>query len=335
MDSEFYSWVVPQCPFSIEAPSAALDRIRMAVTEAFFKIPRGGLEIGGVLFGRYQEGRLRIEEYRELPCDYAAGPSFTLAELDEARLRELLASAAAGGLTAVGWFRSRTRSGIAWSEADLRLHNKYFPEPWQVGLVLRPAVTRPMRAGFFFRERGGAVRMESSYKEFEVASGAAHAVYQDDPMPAVQHAPAAISVPDHPTSDFPIPAFLSEAAPPRRPWRALWICAMVAGLAAAGWGARQYVGASEERFSLDAQDRSGQLRLSWDRSARPVRQASGATLEITDGETRVSTDLQAAQLRRGSFYYTRRTERVDVHMTVIEGDGRATDEYASFLGRLP
>jgi hypothetical protein len=320
----------------------------MAVMEAFFKIPRGGLEIGGVLFGRYREGRLRIEEYRELPCDYAAGPSFTLEEPDQARLRELLAAGAAEGLTPVGWFRSRTRSGIALSEADLRLHHKYFPEPWQVCLVLRPEVTRPTRAGFFFRDSNGVMRMESSYREFELKPGVqkadagswtsdvggASGGYRDQQIPAVQDHPTSDS--QHPTSaSVPIPAFLSEAPPSRRPWRALWICAIVAGLVAGGWGARQYMGDTEDHLSLEAQDRSGQLHLSWDRSSRPVRQATGATLEITDGETRVSTVLQAAQLRRGSFYYTRRTERVDVHMTVIEPDGRATDEYVSFLGRLP
>lgn len=117
------------CSFVIEYPAAVLDEIRLAVMEAFFAIPRGGLEIGGVLFGRYREGLLRIEAFRILECDHAAGPSFTLSESDHVRLRDLLDSAAAEGLLPVGWFRSRTRSGISLSEADTSLHDTYFHEP--------------------------------------------------------------------------------------------------------------------------------------------------------------------------------------------------------------
>jgi hypothetical protein len=82
-------------------------------------------------------------------------------------------------------------------------------------------------------------------------------------------------------------------------------------------------------------DRSGQLQLLWDRSARSIRAASRAKLEITDGAVRLSTNLEAAQLQRGTFYYARQTERVDIHLTVIGQNGRSTDEYASFFGRLP
>src|ERR1700720_3443016 len=100
--------------------------------EAFFAIPRGGLEIGGVLFGRYGEGSLQIEAFRILECEHAAGPSFTLSEADHVRLRDLIDSAGAEGLHPVGWFRSRTRSEISLSEADTALHQTYFPEPGQV-----------------------------------------------------------------------------------------------------------------------------------------------------------------------------------------------------------
>jgi hypothetical protein len=60
-----------------------------------------------------------------------------------------------------------------------------------------------------------------------------------------------------------------------------------------------------------------------------------AKLEKTDGASSIAADLGAGQLRQGLFYYARQTERVDVHMTVFEPDGRASDRYVSFLGRLP
>ena len=36
----------------------------------------------------------------------------------------------------MGWYHSHTRSEIFLSDADLEIHNRYFPEPWQVALVL-------------------------------------------------------------------------------------------------------------------------------------------------------------------------------------------------------
>jgi len=294
--------------------------------EAFFAIPRGGLEIGGVLFGRYREGSLKLEAFRMLECEHAAGPSFTLSEADHVRLRGLLDSAAAEGLHPVGWFRSRTRSEISLSDGDAALHNTYFREPWQVVLVLRPEVTRPMRAGFFFRE--GAVCV--SCPEFVV-----------EPWSGSPTCPVADAVPAGQVGDLPHvpePKFLTSASAPRAFSRVLWVSALFVSLTGAGLAARRYLELKtpeRESLSLEALDRNGQLQLLWDHGARPVRAARHATLEISDGPDRLWNDLPAAQVQRGSFYYARQTERVDIRLTVIEANGRSTEEYASFVGRLP
>ncbi len=271
---------------SIEYSDAVLEEIRAAVMDAFFKIPRGGLEIGGVLFGRHSANLVRIESCRMLACDYASGPSFTLSATDHARLRDLLDAAAAEGLLPVGWFRSRTRSGISLSEDDVALSDTYFREPWQVVLVLRPEVAGTMR--FFTWGR-------------------------------------------FPTC--PVPVQKRQVADPSHA-RAPWIAVCCLGLVGGALGARQYL-LPPERLSLEVFDRTGQLQLSWDRSTQSVRRARGAKLEITDGETHLATNLAAPQLQQGSFYYARRTERVDIHLTVIESAGRSTEEYATFLGPLP
>ncbi len=304
-----------------------LDQIRRAVMDAFFAIPRGGLEIGGVLFGRYREGLLRIEAFRILECDHAAGPSFTLSEADHVRLRDLLDSAAAEGLLPVGWFRSRTRSGISLSEADTSLHDTYFHEPWQVVLVLRPEVTRPTRGAFFARVDGLLCMCDS---EFAI-----------EPSGRLPIRPVPDAVPVGQIGDLPhVPEmkFLTEASSPRAFSRVLWVSALLVGLTGAGWAAHEYLELKtpvQEDFTLQALDRGGQLQLLWDHGARPVRSAWRAKLEITDGPERLSTDLEPAQLQKGSFFYTRQTERVDIRLTVIEANGRSTEEYASFFGRLP
>jgi len=326
---------VTQCVYGIEYPDGVLDQIRLAVVDAFFAIPRGGLEIGGVLFGRYRDGLLRIEAFRMLACEHAAGPSFTLSEADHVRLRDLLSSAATEGLQPVGWFRSRTRSEISLCDADAALHDAYFPEPWQAMLVLRPEITRPTRAAFFARV-DGLLCMRAS--EFVVEPwGRSTESPAPDPVPE-RHPEGQVGKLPHDLPQVAEPKFLTTALAPRTFSRALWVSALFVGLTGAGLAAHQYLEVKtpvQESLSLEALDRGGQLQLSWNHGARPVRTALQAKLEITDGPVRFSTDLEAAQLQRGSFYYARQTGRVDIHLAVIEPDGRSTDEYASYVGPLP
>lgn len=162
------TWSAPQCPFVIEYSRKALDDIRLAVVDAFFSLPRGGAEIGGLLLGKFEDQRLQILDYTPLECEHAFGPAFTLSDKDQARLAERLAEAQnrPGDLKPVGWYHSHTRSEIALCDADLEIQNRYFPERWQVALVLRPSTLQPTQAGFFFRELDGSIHSQNSYREF-------------------------------------------------------------------------------------------------------------------------------------------------------------------------
>ena len=55
-DSTTITWSVPECPFTIEYSARVLDDIRLAVMDAFFSLPRGGAEIGGILLGSFDNG---------------------------------------------------------------------------------------------------------------------------------------------------------------------------------------------------------------------------------------------------------------------------------------
>jgi proteasome lid subunit RPN8/RPN11 len=168
-DRATVTWSTPECPFSIECSSRVLDDIRLSVTDAFFSLPRGGAEIGGILLGAWQEDRLVISDYAALDCEHALGPSFTLSVSDETRLQDLIrATSGSGAARPVGWYHSHTRSGVLLSDSDLTIHNRYFPEPWQVALVVKPHTFEPMRAGFFFRGPGGIIHSSASYHEFPI-----------------------------------------------------------------------------------------------------------------------------------------------------------------------
>src|SRR3954462_13988262 len=98
-------WGVPECPFTIETSARVLDDIRLAVTDAFFSLPRGGAEVGGVLLGTEDNGRVTITESVPFPCEHAYGPSFVLSPRDHVALTELLGTLKTNSkATPVGWW---------------------------------------------------------------------------------------------------------------------------------------------------------------------------------------------------------------------------------------
>jgi hypothetical protein len=158
-----------------------MDEIRLRTAEGC-KLRDGGVEVGGVLFGTRGEGALRILTVRPIECEYAHGGEFILSNRDETGPDELLqacgADPALAGLEPAGYYRSQTaptaQTGekIRLSEADMQLFDHFFPLPWQVVLVVRPAELAPTRAAFFFREEDGTVRTESSDSEFDLTVAA-------------------------------------------------------------------------------------------------------------------------------------------------------------------
>jgi proteasome lid subunit RPN8/RPN11 len=375
-ESEVATWKAPQCPFTIEYSLRALDDIRLAVVDAFFSLPRGGAEIGGILLGQRLKRRLVIEDYVALDCEHAFGPSFALSPRDQDRLAELLVSAEKNpdGLRPVGWYHSHTRSEIFLSEADQDLHRRYFPEPWQVALVLRPHTFNPTRGGFFFRETDGSIHGTASYQEFTLAplpvrpvpAGVAPAT-DSAPSARFRRAPdpqgpvitvAAEQTPKGPPvepaaeaserqpADLPLPSFLAPPAERKPLWLVVTALAITLGLAAAVAG-YQTQGlwlprlkaviwpAPQLNIGLNAIDRDGQLQIQWDGDSPVVRQARNATLEIDDGSVPCEIQLDAQHLKAGTFTYGRQSERVDIKLAVHLPGGQQAHGAASFLGKLP
>jgi hypothetical protein len=139
--------------------------------KGFQRSPSGGPEVGGLLFGHRMPDRVRIDAWREIACEHAGGPFFQLSEQDEEALRLLLQDS--NGLEVVGWFQSKywdTRWSqsqnwvFALSPADIDLHKRHFPEPWQVVLIIQRTKSGPLRAGFFFRKENGS--LDSMARDF-------------------------------------------------------------------------------------------------------------------------------------------------------------------------
>jgi hypothetical protein len=371
---KFATWSAPGISFRIEYSSAVVDEIRQTAVEGYHRVPHGGVETGGILFGTHLKSAVRIKAWRPIACEYAKGPSFLLSEKDEAALTEALKSrrgdAELARLEPVGWYRAHTRSEILLSDADLAFFNRFFPQPWQVGLIVRPASFAATRAGFFFREADGSIRTQSSYREFPLAPlvvppADITATPEAPPAAAAPEPPPAAAVPEAPPVVVPAAQAVTKAAaeaapeatpaPPRpepRPalefkpypparsaieWqnprpnaRRKWYATGLAVLAAAILGF-WLLKPSHQGLALTATDVNGQLRIAWDRTARPISLARFGSIEIDDHGVRTQVDLTAADLRSGSVFYERQSGDVSVRL-MVDAPGRPpVAETARFL----
>ncbi len=367
-DLKYDSWSAPQSPLTIEYSLVAIEEIRHAVAEGFQRLSRGGIEVGGILYGTREEKVVRIQAMRPIACEHARGPAFLLSDKDRKALNEQIVADASDpqldGLISVGWYLSHTRSDIFLSDSDLEVYSIFFPAPWQVTLVVRPGRGGSMRAGFFVRDSDGSVNAQRSYLDFDFPDRLAgllstpvsrfpermpekpvegmgerrnHSTSRSDALPGApgpvpvtrQNLPEAVRTPT-----FGQPAY-ETAGPPRKKWQWLiaW-AAMVIVAAVFGWRYWIYRPVVEP-ISLSVVEREGQLRIEWNRASHPVVVATRGTLVINDGHDTQTFALSPRELTQGSYTYTRKSGDVEVRMLVEDGDGGKVQEASRFLGQPP
>lgn len=64
----------------------------------------------------------------------------------------------------VGWYHTHPRMGIFLSHYDTWLHKNFFPEPWQVALVIEPYSSL---GGFFIRQQDGVLNPNQYFGFYE------------------------------------------------------------------------------------------------------------------------------------------------------------------------
>jgi hypothetical protein len=369
-DTKFGTWTVPESPVDIEYSLVVIDEIRQVVAEGFQRLSRGGIEVGGVLYGTHEGRTVRIMAMREIACEHARGPTFHLSENDRALLTGQLEreqeDPRLAGMVAVGWFLSHTRSEITLQQTDLETYSTFFPEQWQVTMVIRPGRAGTMRAGFFVREADGTVKTDHSYHDFPFPDRLA-GILDRPPRERVaqgdragdrglppgrsggQRFDSRLDTPSD-EGDFSLrespglrqPIHLEQEYAPypagqrKLPWGMIGIAAVVVILAILGlrfFGTRQ----TAEPLSLAVSERQGQLQIQWNRNSSSIGSATRAMLEITDGadgKDKQTVNLGPKELASGSLTYARKTGDVQVRM-VVTGSGGSMEEASRFLGTAP
>src|SRR5215468_7305876 len=82
------SFSASEAPLVIEYSEAAIESIRGQVWDGFRRFSRGGLEVGGILYGSKEDRTLIIQDIQPIVCQHASGPGFVLSEGDRATLQE-------------------------------------------------------------------------------------------------------------------------------------------------------------------------------------------------------------------------------------------------------
>jgi proteasome lid subunit RPN8/RPN11 len=69
------------------------------------------------------------------------------------------------GKQLVGWFHTHPRMGVFLSKYDVWLHRHFFPEAWQVALVIEP---HSATGGFFIRQQDGSLDVHRYFGFYEL-----------------------------------------------------------------------------------------------------------------------------------------------------------------------
>jgi proteasome lid subunit RPN8/RPN11 len=116
------------------------------------------IEVGGVLVGHWclskgHEQFVMVEH--ALPARHTRqGSAFLTFTQDSLVDIHAQIDADYKGMMIVGWYHTHPGMGVFLSHYDLWLHEHFFPEPWQVALVVEP---QSSTAGFFIRQPQGVL----------------------------------------------------------------------------------------------------------------------------------------------------------------------------------
>jgi len=147
------AWAQASGNFAIHIPAEVIGSLATESLVALKRVPRRGLETGGILLGRTEfrddTTTFWIEGFVPIESEHRFGPSYVLSDSDVAHLQSELTS---NGTASLGIYRSQTRSEqLAIDDPDVGLFEKCFGAGDNLFLMLAPV----LRTGaFYFRDDG-------------------------------------------------------------------------------------------------------------------------------------------------------------------------------------
>ncbi|HZL55793.1 MAG TPA: hypothetical protein VFC21_01860, partial [Bryobacteraceae bacterium] len=155
VDAEYFNWESSDRRFLVHMHLDAIDGLARDVLENAGGLP---VEVGGILLGQVGRGErpvIWIERYQRVQIEHRSGPNFVLDPNDHAIFEQAAQRLSEDGeLSVVGYYRSHLRRGFQLEEADHELIDRYFNDPEDLVLLLKPENRAGILAQFFGRQPG-------------------------------------------------------------------------------------------------------------------------------------------------------------------------------------
>ena len=315
-------WTDDSKRFFLYADPDVINRIGVDVWTAFKKVPRRGLEIGGILLGHSATDgdivNLRINDYQLVDSEHRFGPSYLLSDTD---FSQLLGEVEKHGAATLGIFRSQTRSeGLEIERSDVETLEQCFASGNPLFLVLAPAARK---AAFFARVEGQLKPVHefplSRLTSAILSAGPSTVRVPEVARPAEPVQPPATELaslsralqnePAPPAPDAPVPERPARRSGLWREWlfAAAAIALLLAGAALGGLirirRPSSAPAAAPAFVRLKVQPAGSSLQLTWDPNAAELKGATHAALHIQDGSRQIDRELAPADLKIGTLSY--------------------------------
>jgi hypothetical protein len=354
-------WSQASRNFEIHIEPEVIGRLGTESLVAFKRVPRRGLEIGGILLGRTEIGEdtttFLIEGFQPIESEHRSGPSYVLSDSDFAALQTALTK---NGTACLGVYRSQTRSDqLAIQNSDIELFERCFGPGDALFLMLAPL---PGTGGFFYRADGKLrcvyefalvsslssvttrpghtssqmrIRPQSSPTTL-VLSNAKHLDAQDAEnalsLSGELSEPSSQVVPL--SSEFGAGNITSKSGHSvgqNSGWKiGMFVLAVITLLvltAGVFSDSFRHVLSPDRRgpqfLHLTVQREGPSLRLLWDRNSSTLRSASRAVLHIRDGDHQSDRDLTPSELSGGVLTYEPKSSEVTFRLEAYSTEPNA------------
>lgn len=347
-------------PAEVHVVPGLLDQIARLVQDGYTATSHGGLEIGGLLFGRRGTGSITVEDFRPLACDHSLGPRFILSARDERDLRDLLKAPgtdpALRGLDVIGWYCSHTRSELLLFDREVVLHDTYFSDPVDFVIVFKPRDLRSVTAGIFLRGADRAMDPRCPAKILElpelVAPRAANGTvtrhpsnlsdFTAHPAPRIANERTSISTQlssriepaasDQSTGErsavigFAVRKSVQHSRKAGKSKLLLAAVGAIALLCVGAWRYTQHAQVHPANLFLNLRPHAGNLLLSWRSNvARPQR----ARVDIYDGVSSQHLNITDIFEPSGVLLFPHQSGNVEAVLTLETGN-RVVVQHAGF-----
>ena len=318
-----YVWAFPGSPVRIHLSLSVVSKLREQLFTGFD--PGSAKEIGGLLLGKAQAGRVDITDIRSFSATEDGYIAWSSA--DKVHLKSLLQKHQSDHSlpSIVGYFRSDLRGGIRLSEEDLTLSRELFSDPEQVFLIISGQASGTPTAGFFFWDRG-SIFAEASFMQFPLDER-----LLATPRPSIlPPAPSVLPPGQNDVSDVPIPHARSKSSYRFILWAlGLFLLALAAGVAVY----RPFKPATQQStvaiaspvsstsMSLSAVRTGQNVTITWDSRLPAIAEARIGVLTIKAGSSQAEFPMTKAQLQISKMIYVTEADRLELTLEVFSPNG--------------